>query len=135
MEIPHEDVVFASGSHAIPGAENPKLESSWTSVSEVFAKYGAVVEVKLYVAGYTDTVGDAGSNQGLSERRARSIATWFRQRGFAGPVFYQGFGESVLAVQTPDGTDEQANRRALYVLAAQAPPVSPPLPRSDWKQL
>ena len=82
-----------------------------------------------------DTVGDAASNQGLSERRARAIAAWFRQRGFRGAVWYQGFGEGVLAVGTPDETDEPANRRAIYVLAADKPPVSDVLPRQAWKRL
>ena len=35
---------------------------------------------------------------------------------------------------TPDETDELANRRALYVLAAEKP-VSPAFPRADWQRL
>jgi len=133
--VPHDDVVFASGSHTIRAEEEPKLERCWSEVSAVVAKYGDVVDIELFVAGYTDTVGDAAGNQGLSERRARAIARWFRQRGFSGPVWYQGFGESVLAVGTPDETDEPANRRAVYVLAADKPPVSDVLPRQDWSSL
>jgi outer membrane protein OmpA-like peptidoglycan-associated protein len=71
----------------------------------------------------------------LSERRARAIAAWFRRRGFTGPVSYQGFGETALAVPTPDETDEAANRRALYILAANPPPVSEQLPARAWKPL
>ena len=133
--IPHEDVVFPSGSAEVLAAEAPKLEEAWSDLQDVLARYGEVVEVRLYVAGYTDTVGDAGANQGLSERRARAIADWFRGRGFAGPIAFQGFGESVLAVGTDDETDEPRNRRALYLLAAEAPPVSDELPRGSWTQL
>ena len=133
--VPHDDVVFPSGSHAIQGGEAPKLESCWSEVEAIVGKYGDVVDIELFVAGYTDTVGDAASNQGLSERRARAIAAWFRQRGFRGAVWYQGFGEGVLAVGTPDETDEPANRRAIYVLAADKPPVSDVLPRQAWKRL
>ncbi len=132
--VPHDDVVFASGSHAIPASEVPKLEQSWRDVQAVLDKYGDVVDIELFVAGYTDTVGDATSNQGLSERRARAIAGWFQQRGFRGPVWFQGFGESVLAVGTPDETDQAANRRALYVLSADKPPVSEVLPRQNWSR-
>lgn len=132
--IPHEDVVFPSGSHDIPKAETGKLERCWSDVRATLDKYGSVVDIELFVAGYTDTVGTADSNQGLSERRARSIAGWFRARGFSGPIWYQGFGEDVLAVPTPDETDQLANRRALYVLAAQVP-QAPELPRDDWKRL
>jgi len=133
--IPHEDVVFASGQHDIGADELPKLESCWTDVVDVQRRYGSVVVIKLYVGGYTDTVGSAGSNQGLSERRARAIAGWFRQRGFSGEVYYQGFGEDGQAIQTPDETDNAANRRAVYLLAAETPAVNAELPRAAWKRL
>ncbi len=133
--IPHEDVVFESGQAEVLPSELPKLEQAWSELETVRARYGDVIEVRLFVAGYTDTVGDAASNRGLSTRRARAIAAWFRERGFDGPIHYQGFGESVLAVPTADGTDEAANRRALYLLAAEEPGVGPELPRADWQQL
>ncbi len=133
--IPHQDVVFDSGKSEITGAEAPKLESAWDELVAVRDKYGDVARIQLYVAGYTDTVGDAASNQALSDARARSIASWFRQRGFDGPVHYQGFGESVLAKPTPDGTDEAANRRAIYLLAADTPALSDEVPKSAWRAL
>lgn len=133
--IPHEDVVFASGSAEITTAEAPKLESTWEEIGRVLELYGEVVQIRLFVAGFTDTVGDAGSNQILSERRAKAIAGWFRKRGFSGPIAYQGFGERVLVVQTGDEVDEVSNRRAAYILAAQAPPVSEHLPSEAWRPL
>ncbi len=133
--IPHDDVVFASGSAVIPPAEAPKLTAVWGDVAEVLRKYGSVVQIRLYVAGYTDTVGDAAGNRALSLARARAIAQWFVGRGFPGEVWYQGFGEEVLAVPTPDETDQAANRRALYLLAADAPPPSRDLPAGDWVRL
>lgn len=133
-EIPHEDVVFASGSDVITPAEAVKLERCWGDVQRVLAKYGSVVEIQLFVAGYTDTVGDATSNQSLSERRARAIARWFAGRGFSGPIWHQGFGEEVLAVATPDETDQPANRRAIYLLAAERPAPAASFPRDGWKR-
>lgn len=135
LEIPHEDVVFATGSSAITEAEAPKLERAWAPVAEAVQRYGSVVELSLYVAGYTDTVGEASSNQALSESRARAIARWFQARGFPGPVYYQGFGEEVLAVPTPDQTDEAANRRAVYVISIDPPATSQELPRARWRPL
>lgn len=132
--IPHEDVVFATGSAEITAEERPKLEAIWGEVERVLDRYGKVVDIKLYVAGYTDTVGDREANQALSGRRARAIATWFVSRGFPGPVFWQGFGEDGQAVPTGDGVDEPANRRAVYVLAAE-PPRGPDFPRSDWRRV
>jgi outer membrane protein OmpA-like peptidoglycan-associated protein len=134
-DIPHEDVVFASDQSVIADTEVPKLETAWTELQRVLARYGSIVQVKLFVAGYTDTVGDGAHNQALSDARAKSIAGWFRTRGFKGQISYQGFGETALAVATPDQTDELRNRRAKYVLAAEEPARSGDIPRSAWKPL
>jgi outer membrane protein OmpA-like peptidoglycan-associated protein len=134
-DIPHEDVVFASNQSTIDASELPKLESAWPQLQGVPDKYGDVVEVRLYVGGYTDTVGTPDHNLALSNDRAKAIATWFRTRGFKGPVSYQGFGEAALAVSTPDQTDEPKNRRALYILAAQQPSLSTELPTANWRSL
>lgn len=134
-DIPHEDVVFPSGAHEIPASEVPKLQAALAEVRAVEAKYGDFAELQLFVAGYTDTVGSADKNQGLSERRARAIAAWYKANGFTGTIWYQGFGESVPAVATPDETDEPANRRAVYLVAAETPPVSAEVPRRSWTRL
>ena len=97
--IPHDDVLFASGDATIAAEEEPKLESTWVDVVQTLNKYGSVVRIQLYVAGCTDTVGDAAMNQALSERRARAIAAWFRQRGFPGDVYFQGLGERAPATR------------------------------------
>ena len=133
--IPHEDVVFASGQHAIDADQTPKLDKAWTEVVDVMNTYGSMVVIKLYVGGYTDTMGDNGGNQNLSDRRAKSIAQWFRSTGFSGEIYYQGFGEDGQAVGTGDSVDEPRNRRAVYILAAQQPPPNAELPRSNWKSL
>lgn len=133
--IPHEDVIFESGRWALRPGEMPKLESAWSDLIGVRDRYGPVVEVNLFVAGYTDTMGASAANESLSWNRAKAIAAWFQQRGFEGQIWYQGFGESVLAVRTPDETDEQANRRALYVLAADQPTTSASFPRAAWKRM
>ena len=87
-------------------------------------KYGELAEgVTLFVAGHTDTVGDAAANQVLSARRARAIARWFRSHGVKGAIRFAGFGESHLWVQTPDDADEPRNRRAEYIVAVDAPRI------------
>jgi hypothetical protein len=134
-DIPHEDVVFASDQSTIADTEVPKLERAYADLEKVLLRYGAVVQVKLFVAGYTDTVGDGAHNQVLSEARAKTIGTWFRSRGFKGEIRYQGFGEGALAVSTADEVDELRNRRAKYVLAAEEPARSGDIPRSQWKQI
>lgn len=134
-DVPHVDVVFGSGEATIAPSEEPKLTAALAEINAVVAKYGSIAPVKLYVAGFTDTVGDAAKNQRLSEARAQAIAGWFRSKGFSGPVFVRGLGENGLLVPTPDETDEQRNRRATYILAADAPPSSAALPAGAWAPL
>jgi flagellar motor protein MotB len=135
LEIPHDDILFDTGSHEVTGSERPKVERAYGDVDRIVKRYSKYVEVRLYIAGYTDTVGDKASNQGLSERRARAIAEEFRRKGFSGPLYYQGFGEDALALATDDGVDEIANRRAIYLLASRPPEPGHNFPHGAWKQL
>ncbi|MCB9778393.1 MAG: OmpA family protein [Alphaproteobacteria bacterium] len=135
LDIPHDDVLFDSDSDVIAASEEPKLQKTLRDLEEVIDKYGAIVPVQLYIAGCTDTVGDAASNMDLSKRRARAIARWLRAHGFDRPIFFHGFGESLLAVGTPDGTDEPRNRRALYMVGANPPPAGSGVPSVRWQAL
>ncbi|MDP2307449.1 MAG: OmpA family protein [Pseudomonadota bacterium] len=135
LNIPHDDVLFTSDSAAIAPAEEYKLESTLVELRDVLDKYGAIVPVKLYIAGCTDTVGDAAHNKDLSYRRAQSIAGWLRAKGYQEPIFYYGFGESLLAAQTGDGVDNPLNRRALYMVGANPPPPGSGVPGASWKPL
>lgn len=134
IEIPHDEVEFETGSHAIRASEEPKLQATLGLIREALAKHGTLLSLRLYVGGYTDTVGNRSANQGLSTRRAHAIAAWFRSHGLSSPILYQGFGEDVLAKPTPDETPEAANRRAIYILASQ-PPSGPSVPRGAWQGL
>jgi hypothetical protein len=133
--IPHDDVEFDSGKWDIRPGQEHKLKDTKKKLDEAIAKFrkaGVNLEFKLYIAGYTDTVGSKSSNQTLSNNRARAIAKWFIDHGVTLDVYYQGFGESVLAKRTPDETDEPRNRRAVYVLATQTPGKSGLFPRTNW---
>ena len=133
--IPHEDVVFESGSSDIQSSETYKLTDVQGEIQKVVDRYAHIATVNLYVGGYTDTVGSASSNATLSKKRAQSIAYWFKENGFQGQIYYQGFGEKGLAVATADNVDEVQNRRAAYIVAAEAPPVSSDIPGSSWTKL
>lgn len=132
LEIPHDDVLFDTNEAVIDPTEAHKLEHTLQQLHEVLALYGDIVPVKLFIAGCTDTVGDAGSNQALSQRRARAIASWLREHGYSHPIFYYGFGEDFLAVPTGDEVDNQANRRALYIVSASPPPPGSGVPQVPW---
>ncbi|MFP2910104.1 OmpA family protein [Pyxidicoccus sp. 3LFB2] len=135
VDIPHEEVNFASGSADVPAAERSKLDRSHALITEALAKYGRFASLRLYVLGHTDTVGPAADNRELSLKRAKSLAAYFRKRGLRVPVFYEGFGEQSPLVATPDETAEAGNRRAEYIIAVEDPVLqqAPFPPR--WRKL
>lgn len=123
VDIPHEEVNFRSGKFDVDPTEAPKLEASFDLVQAAVKKYGKLATIKLFIAGHTDTVGDAGSNRSLSDNRAKALGRWFKKRGLKIPVSYAGFGEDLLLVETPDETDEAKNRRAEYIVAVEGPTI------------
>lgn len=135
VEVPHEEVNFEFGKALIRPSEEPKLHRTLSDIRKALKKLASEFRARLYVAGYTDTVGSHESNRELSNRRARSIASWFRANGLSVRVCYQGFGEAALAVPTADDTPEPRNRRTVHVLANQNPPASRTFPGSAWKCL
>jgi outer membrane protein OmpA-like peptidoglycan-associated protein len=135
LNIPHNDVLFASNDAKILTKEDWKLENTLTELQEVIEQYGDIVPVKLFIGGCTDTVGARSNNRTLSRRRARAIAVWFRDHGYDHPIFYHGFGEDWLAQATGDGKDVQANRRAVYIVSANPPPSSSGVPQVNWTEL
>mgnify|MGYP001178622667 CR=1 FL=1 len=134
VHIPHDDVVFESGKWEIRPSEVSKMEDTLGKLVDALKKHSRIIEIQLYVAGYTDTVGNVSDNLKLSMERARTIGRWFRKKGIRIPIHYQGFGEGALAVATPDETDEPRNRRALYILS-NGPPRGSSIPTLNWKRL
>jgi outer membrane protein OmpA-like peptidoglycan-associated protein len=121
IELPHEELLFASGQSAVTPLERAKLEEPLKALTEGLQRYGRLAPVRLFVAGFTDTVGNDASNRALSEARALAIAAAFREAGVRLPISYAGLGEQGLLVATPDETDEPRNRRATYTLAVDPP--------------
>lgn len=127
IDVPHEEVVFAPGQWSIGASEKVKVERAAAAVGRSVARFGQwLAGVKLFVAGHTDTVGNASANQRLSLRRAEAIAGALRQLGVGLPMMVAGFGESRLAHPTADETAHQGNRRARYIIAVRPPP-------GDWR--
>jgi outer membrane protein OmpA-like peptidoglycan-associated protein len=131
VSIPHEEVNFRTDSAQIDDSEKPKLDASYVKVTESLAKHPDL-RVTLFIAGHTDTVGDAGYNLRLSRQRAQAIAKWFRQRGLKIPIGYEGFGEGALLVKTADEVDEPRNRRVDYILSLEEPVFKSSGARPTW---
>lgn len=69
------------------------------------------------VNGYTDTRGTPAYNDTLSDNRARAVAQILVDNGVAeARITANGYGETRLAVQTPDETKEIRNRRVEIVI-------------------
>ncbi|MBX7116203.1 MAG: OmpA family protein [Myxococcaceae bacterium] len=134
IDIPHEEVNFDSGKSDIRPEEAPKLDKSLELITDAYSKYSQWADIKLYVLGFTDTVGGTDYNRTLSLNRARSMASYFRKRGLKAPIRYEGFGEQALEVPTPDETDEIRNRRARYILSVEDPVTDAPI-RPRWQSL
>lgn len=134
IAIPHEEVNFRTDSFQIDDPEKPKLEASFVKVTESLAKHPEI-KVTLFIAGHTDTVGDASYNMRLSRQRAQSIAKWFRQRGLKIPISFAGFGESALLIKTADEVDEPRNRRVDYILSVDEPTFKTSGARPGWARI
>ena len=124
INIPHEEVEFETDKWGIRDTEAPKLDEAIKQIHKAIKEHASDFTVTLYVGGFTDTVGGAGHNRTLSTNRAMAIAKYFRKKGVRIPIRYRGFGEEALAVPTGDNKDEPRNRRALYMLANQAPVIA-----------
>lgn len=135
IEIEHVDVVFDSGKWEVAEAERAKLDDAWEKIAEAMNDFGTLLNARLYVAGFTDTVGQPRDNQTLSERRALAIAEYFKSKGMEFPIFARGYGEHCLAQPTADSTDCEANRRAAYVLAVDPPIMCPEEGGGGWRQV
>jgi outer membrane protein OmpA-like peptidoglycan-associated protein len=88
------------------------------AAEDTLTKAAAIVRNKakgaVRIEGHTDSVGNDGYNQKLSERRAESVRQWFVRHGLGALRFAsRGFGETqpVASNTKPDGSDDPEGRR------------------------
>jgi len=86
-------------------------------IAEAAANAPRVQTTRIEVTGHTDTVGSAAYNQGLSERRAASVAAELERRGIPrSQMVLVGRGFSQPLVPTGPNVREPQNRRVEIVL-------------------
>ena len=141
VEIPHTEINFDTGKWDVKNDEAPKLDEAvavafheLVALEKVNKAVNGGITPRLYIVGYTDTVGSTASNDKLSNNRAKAIAQYFKKKGFWAAIYYAGRGERALRVETGDNVDEVRNRRALYVIGVQDPPPGGQIP-SRWTKL
>jgi outer membrane protein OmpA-like peptidoglycan-associated protein len=135
VEIPHEDVSFATDSAKVETREEKKLAASLALIEKELPRARHLGRVTLYILAHTDTVGSAEYNLRLSAERARSIGRWFKSHGLHMPMAYAGVGEAMLKVETADEVDEPRNRSVDYMLAIEPPRFEKAKTLPLWKPL
>jgi outer membrane protein OmpA-like peptidoglycan-associated protein len=105
-------VTFPSGSAAL----TPQAEATLAPLGRALSS-PALAPFRFRIEGHTDSVGDAGSNMRLSERRAQSVRDYLVIRHGVAPGRLDaiGLGETRLLVPTGDGVDDARNRRVQVV--------------------
>jgi outer membrane protein OmpA-like peptidoglycan-associated protein len=104
------DTGFATNSADI----RPGFNSTMDKIADVVKRYG---KTTLTIAGHTDDVGSNQHNQGLSERRALSVARYFEGKGVqAVRLATVGKGETMPLESNSTEGGRAANRRVeIYV--------------------
>lgn len=83
-----------------------------STLDQVAAELKEQGGVGYEVAGFTDSVGSDAYNQGLSERRAKSVADYLVQQGVSpGQLSVRGYGESNPVASNSDSAGRAQNRR------------------------
>lgn len=98
-------ITFAYDSASV----QPQYRGTLDRVADVLSRYE---QTYVDVYGHTDSTGSDSYNQGLSERRARSVADYLAQRGVSNArMETRGYGESqpIASNDTEEGRAE--NRR------------------------
>jgi outer membrane protein OmpA-like peptidoglycan-associated protein len=92
----------------------PGFHSTLNKIADVVVRYG---KTTLTVAGHTDDVGSAKFNQGLSERRAHSVAQYLESKKVQEVrLSIVGKGESMpIASNTSEGGRAENRRVEIYV--------------------
>jgi outer membrane protein OmpA-like peptidoglycan-associated protein len=87
----------------------PQFQSTLNQVAQTLASYN---QTYIDVLGHTDSTGSDVYNQGLSERRARSVADYLSARGVAGArVGVRGYGETQPIASNETEVGRAENRR------------------------
>jgi outer membrane protein OmpA-like peptidoglycan-associated protein len=108
-QVELDTITFATGSAAIQPSQAEQLISLGSAIKDVISVDPSTV---ILVEGHTDTVGDAGYNLALSDRRAETVALALTEyfEVPAANLITQGYGESNLKI-AQEG-DIRENRRA-----------------------
>jgi len=108
------DILFDFDSAALRSDARQSVDE----VAKVLAEYDKTAVV---VQGHTDSKGTDAYNEGLSERRAESVASYLERSGVRGSrLATQGLGERFPVASNDSEGGRQENRRVEILLRAKA---------------
>jgi outer membrane protein OmpA-like peptidoglycan-associated protein len=108
------DVLFDTGSANLKTGTREKL----AKVAGILLSHPGL---KIQVEGHTDSVGEAGYNQHLSENRAGSVRTYLVDQGIAhDAVGTTGFGETNPVASNTTAEGRQQNRRVELIVSGES---------------
>lgn len=105
-----QDLLFATDSASV----QPNLQNDLSAVARSLQRYP---NTTVEVVGHTDNTGPAAYNQGLSERRAQSVASILMNNGVPGnriAAYGRGEDQPMASNYTPEG--RQQNRRVDIII-------------------
>jgi OOP family OmpA-OmpF porin len=105
-EIRLEGVVFETGKATLLPESIPTLESAVATLKRY-------PDLRIEVAGHTDSRGADAYNQDLSNRRANAVATYLRDAGVTNSITSRGYGESQPIASNDTDEGRQQNRRVV----------------------
>lgn len=108
-QVELDTITFATGSAAIEPSQAEELGALGQVIRDIIRDNPSAV---FLIEGHTDTVGEAGYNLSLSDRRAETVALALTQYFDVPPenLVTQGYGETDLKIATEG--DIRENRRA-----------------------
>lgn len=108
------DVLFAVDSSDLNSASRSALNEA----AAVMVEYKKTAVISQ---GHTDSTGSDSHNQGLSERRAKSVADYLISQGLeATRITWQGYGENHPVASNDNSSGRSLNRRVDLLLKAKA---------------
>ncbi len=111
-------VTFASGLLYDFDSDVVRVEAR-TNLRELATSLDKYPGTEVVIIGHTDQLGSAAYNQGLSERRATSAASYLISQGVSGSrIATRGLGESEPAASNETEAGRQANRRVEVAIYA-----------------
>lgn len=102
---------------AIADTYNTRLIASRiANINERNTYLASATQQKLLLIGHTDDTGDSQFNSELSERRARTVAKFMKERGIdENSLYFQGAGESLPKADNRTAEGREINRRVEIV--------------------